>query len=241
MTCFRFLSLAVICGGFSLLLLGCGRGDASSPAASIAAPAVAADDASSAASPASTTSDVGQPSTAPAKSQANNFPEVVLKTTLGDIRLRLNGEQAPLTVDNFLSNYARRGFYDGTIFHYVHSGEMVIAGGYTSDFEPKPTRAPIANEATNGLTHKRGTVAMIRDPQYAQSATSQFFINLKDNASFNHSGEETSEEFGYCVFGEVIAGMDVVDAIASAAVHDQGDFVNTPVTPVVIETVEQVK
>ena len=118
---------------------------------------------------------------------------------------------------------------------------MIIAGGYSPEFVPRETRAPIANEATNGLPHKRGTIAMIRDPEYAQSATSQFFINLKDNDSFNHRGTETSEEFGYCVFGEVISGMDVVDAIAATPVHDHGDFVSTPVTPVVIQSVEQVK
>ena len=82
---------------------------------------------------------------------------------------------------------------------------------------------------------------MIRDPEYAQSATSQFFINLKDNENFDHRGTETGEDYGYCVFGEVIAGMDVVDAIAGAAVHDQGDFISTPVTPILIESVEQVK
>jgi cyclophilin family peptidyl-prolyl cis-trans isomerase len=234
--------LTGICCSLALAVVGCGKGE-TTPAASIAVAGTATAGESGIESTSAPSAKAGKQDSAAAKAraQANNFPEVILKTTHGEIHLRLNAEKAPRTVDNFLANYARRGFYDGTIVHYVQSGDMLIAGGFTADFEPKPTRAPIVNEATNGLLHKRGTIAMIRDPEYAQSATSQFFINLKDNAAFDHRGTETSEEYGYCVFGEVVSGMDVVDAIASAEVHDQGDFVSTPVTPIVIQAVEQVK
>lgn len=243
MTCTRSLFVAALCCLPAVFATGCGQSDTTTPTASIAATGTADAGASSRESSPAANPQAGQQDSAAAKAraQASNFPEVVLKTTHGEIHLRLNAEKAPRTVDNFLANYARRGFYEGTIVHYVQSGDMLIAGGYTAEFEPKPTRAPIVNEATNGLMHKRGTIAMIRDPEYAQSATSQFFINLKDNAAFNHRGTETSEEYGYCVFGEVISGMEVVDAIASAEVHDHGDFVSTPVTPIVIQSVEQVK
>lgn len=230
---FRRLSLLMIACLAMGAWTGCGKGDAP-PAASIEAGGN-----EQAAGP--SLKPAGQSNTAPAEHDSR-YPEVVIHTSLGDIRVRLNAEKAPVTVDNFLANYVRRGFYDGTIFHYVDAeGKMLAAGGFTADYQAREPRAPIINEATNGLKNVRGTIAMARDHAFAQSATSQFFINLADNPDLDHRGTETSEDYGYCVFGEVVAGMDVVDAIAQVKVHDQGDFINTPVQPVIIESVEQVK
>lgn len=224
-----------VAGAMLLALAGCNRGE-NAPAASIEAPEVA-----TTAETVTHTGPVVGPKVERPKPQVDLFPEVVIKTTLGAIRVRLNAEKAPVTVDNFLANYARRGFYNGTLVHYVDSGKMLIAGGFTADLQPKEARAPILNEANNKLSNKRGTIAMVRDAEYAQSATSQFFINLVDNADLDHVSTESGADYGYCVFGEVIEGMEVVDAIAKTPVHDQGDFVSTPVEPVVIESVEQVK
>lgn len=216
---------------------GCNRGETTAPTASIEGEAPAAESAAN---------DVASNESTPTKKQKrakpkeNLFPEVLIKTSLGEIRVRLNAEKAPVTVDNFLANYVRRGFYSGTVVHYV-ADTMAIAGGFTSDLQPKEVRAPILNEATNGLLNKRGTLAMVRDAEYSQSATSQFFINLADNPDLDHKSTESGADYGYCVFGEVIAGMEIVDAIAKVAVHDKGDFVSTPVEPIVIESIEQVK
>ena len=181
-------------------------------------------------------------SSTPAQGQMRGgCPEVLLKTSEGDIRLRLDAEKAPLTVDNFLSNYVNRGFYDGTVIHYVEKGFMLAGGGYTADLQPKPTRAFIKSEANNGLKNKRGTVAMVRQPDHADSAASQFFINLVDNPGLNHAEAEGADKEGYCVFGEVIVGMDVVDRIAEVQVADRGAFPKTPVTPVVIKSAEWIR
>lgn len=229
---------------FAIALLaafsGCGKGE-SAPPASIGQPT--AEDASKATVVSeSSDSTATTPASVTKKAvQVNLYPEVLIKTSLGEIRVKLNAEKSPLTVENFLDNYVRRGFYNGTVVHYVAADSMLAAGGFTDKFEAKETRAPIMNEAANGLKNKKGTLAMARDPMYAHSATSQFFVNLVDNPSFDHAGTESSEEFGYCVFGEVIAGQSVIDAIAKTAVHDQGDFVSTPVEAIVIESIEQVK
>jgi peptidyl-prolyl cis-trans isomerase A (cyclophilin A) len=135
-------------------------------------------------------------------------PRVVLETSLGDIEIALDPENAPITVENFLA-YVDEGFYDGTIFHRVIPDFMVQGGGMTPDMRPKPTRAPIENEADNGLENDRGTIAMARTAA-VNSATSQFFINVKDNIFLNHS----PRNFGYAVFGRVTDGMDVADAIS---------------------------
>ncbi len=227
---FLVISMAV------LAVTGCGG--ETPPAASIEeSPATAAPEKKEAAN-----AGVASSASAPrSKPQANLFPEVLIKTSQGEIRVRLNAEKAPVTVDNFLANYVSRDFYTGTIVHYVDANKMWIAGGFDSQFVPKEVRAPILNEADNGLKNKRGTIAMVRDPQYSQSATSQFFFNLVDNADLDHTGTAEGDDFGYCVFGEVVSGMDVVDAIAKAAVHDHADFVSTPIEPIVIQSVEQVK
>lgn len=162
--------------------------------------------------------------------QASNNPRVTIHTSMGDIRLELFQEQAPVTVANFLQ-YARDGYYNGTIFHRVISYFMVQGGGMTADMQPKPGRDPIVNEADNGLKNIRGTVAMARTGE-VNSATSQFFINVELNGTLDHSGTENSRTWGYAVFGKVIQGMDVVDEIRFVEVVN-----DVPVTPVVIESV----
>jgi cyclophilin family peptidyl-prolyl cis-trans isomerase len=135
-----------------------------------------------------------------------------MKTTKGDITLELYPDKAPITVENFLS-YVDEKFYDGTIFHRVIKKFMIQGGGYTEDFTEKPSKANIQNEATNGLKNKRGTISMARMPA-PHTASNQFFINHADNPFLDHKSK-TAEEYGYCVFGKVIEGMDVVDAIAN--------------------------
>jgi peptidyl-prolyl cis-trans isomerase A (cyclophilin A)/peptidyl-prolyl cis-trans isomerase B (cyclophilin B) len=144
-------------------------------------------------------------------SLAKANPKVLMKTTKGDIVIELFPQKAPITVKNFLS-YVDEGFYDGTIFHRVIKGFMIQGGGYTTELHRKSTKPPIKNEATNGLSNKRGTIAMARTMDI-NSATAQFFINLVDNTFLDHR-DNTPEGYGYCVFGRVIQGMDVVDAIA---------------------------
>ena len=161
--------------------------------------------------------------------------EVIIKTSLGDINLELNNEKAPITVENFIS-IAESGYYEGTIFHRVINGFMIQGGGLTADMSNKSSgTSPIQNEANNGLSNDRGTIAMARtmDPH---SATSQFFINHKDNGFLNHTGE-TSQGWGYAVFGVVTDGMDVVDQIAEVATGSSGAYQDVPQEVIKIEAV----
>ncbi len=159
-------------------------------------------------------------------------PRVSLDTTKGRIVIELYADKAPKTVKNFL-DYVRAGFYNGTIFHRVIPGFMVQAGGFTPDMTEKPTRPPIPNEADNGLQNQRGTLAMARtsDPN---SAASEFFINVANNAPLNFRGK-TADGWGYAVFGNVVEGMDVVDAIVQVPTTTKGPYENVPVQPVVIQ------
>jgi cyclophilin family peptidyl-prolyl cis-trans isomerase len=163
---------------------------------------------------------------------AESNPEVTLHTSMGDIRLKLYADKAPATVENFLQ-YARDGHYDGTTFHRVISYFMIQGGGYTVDHQLKPTREPVQNEANNGLSNERGTIAMARtnDPH---SATSQFFINVELNAELNFTSTANSRAWGYTVFGRVTDGMDVVNEIRLVPTGAQ----DVPVEPVLIESVE---
>lgn len=162
-------------------------------------------------------------------------PVVLVSTTHGEFTVELFKEQAPVSVQNFLS-YVADGFYDGTIFHRVIPGFMIQGGGYTTDMVEKPTRPPILNEATNGLSNTRGTVAMART-QALRSATAQFFVNIADNrAELDHRGY-SPRDFGYAVFGRVIAGMDVCDAIAAMKRQTVGSFSDVPIEPVIIKSV----
>ena len=160
--------------------------------------------------------------------------KAVMETSFGTITLELNEEKAPETVRNF-AEYAREGHYDGTIFHRVIDGFMIQGGGFTNSMDQKPTHAPIRNEAMNGLKNARGTIAMART-MIVDSATSQFFINLVDN-DFLDFTSPTPQGFGYAVFGRVIDGMDVVDAIAKVKTGFNGPHQNVPEEPVVIKRV----
>ena len=157
---------------------------------------------------------------------------VIINTSKGAITLELYPAQAPETVQNFLE-YANQGFYEGTIFHRVISHFMIQGGGMTEDLNPKPTRAPIQNEADNGLKNLRGTIAMARTNE-PNSATSQFFINVEANPELDHKDTSSARSWGYAVFGHVVDGMDVVDSIRFVQTGP-GDV---PVVPVVITSVE---
>lgn len=163
--------------------------------------------------------------------EQNRNPQVRLKTNKGDITLTLYEGKAPETVANFLS-YVKEGHYDGTVFHRVITDFMIQGGGFDEEMNHKATKKPIKNEADNGVTNKRGTIAMARTAD-VNSATAQFFINVVDNPFLNHRGESRAE-YGYCVFGEVTDGMDVVDIIRHIPTKQKGMHQNVPVEPVVI-------
>ncbi len=163
-------------------------------------------------------------------------PRVLIKTNLGNITIELNAEKAPKSVGNFL-NYVQQGFYNGTVFHRVISNFMIQGGGFTSDFQRKPTNPAIMNEAQNGLKNVKGSVAMARtnDPH---SATAQFFINVKDNSFLDHRSP-TPRGWGYAVFGKVVKGMDVVEKIRNVQTGRKGPFrQDVPLKNIVIEKVE---
>ena len=160
--------------------------------------------------------------------------QAVMETTKGKIVLELFSDKAPVTVKNFI-DYAKSGFYDGTVFHRVIPGFMIQGGGFPPDMGRKETKASIKNEADNGLKNERGTVAMARTPD-PDSASSQFFINLVNNASLNHRGK-TPDGWGYAVFGKVVEGMDVADSIAKVATGAKGPFRDVPIDPVIIQKV----
>jgi len=164
------------------------------------------------------------------------LPEVILHTSKGPIRLELYADQAPLSVENFL-RYARDGHYDGTIFHRVISDFMIQGGGFDTGLNQRPTREAITNEADNGLSNERGTVAMARTGM-PHSATAQFFINVTDNPALNHRGKQSGQAWGYAVFGRVVEGMDVVDEIRFVETRQVGPMGDVPVEPVLIERVE---
>jgi len=161
------------------------------------------------------------PAVAMAAESAGGKVTVKLDTSKGAIVLELDAAKAPKTVANFVE-YVKAGYYDGLIFHRVIKGFMAQGGGVTADYQSKPTRPPIVNEAGNGLKNQRGTIAMARTGE-VNSATGQFFINLVDNAFLDHR-DDSPAGFGYCVFGRVVKGMDVVDAIAALPTGPGGPF-----------------
>jgi peptidyl-prolyl cis-trans isomerase B (cyclophilin B) len=166
-------------------------------------------------------------------------PVVVLDTSLGSITITLDAERAPITVGNFLA-YVNRGHYDNTIFHRVNEGYVVIGGGFTPDLKEKPAELVVANEAYNHLKNRRGTIAMYRSPDIINSARSQFFFNVADNTRLDFK-DRTVDGYGYCAFGEVTAGLEVVDRIAATKVEDRPKFEKIPAETVLIRSARQVR
>lgn len=232
--------------GWSLALVGrsdTGRGPAEPVARAQAArsESLAADQAPSTGPvqpPAGTRAVQVPPLQAPADGPAPGNPVVVVSTSLGDITLELFKDRAPVSVANFLG-YVTDGFYAETVFHRVKQGFMIQGGGYTAALVEKPTRPPIQNEATNGLRNLRGTVAMARRAQL-RSATAQFYINVVDNRTLDHTGY-APDEFGYAVFGRVLGGMDAVDRIAAVPTRTTADMQDVPVEPVIIRSARVIK
>lgn len=167
------------------------------------------------------------------------YPIVSLKTSLGEVTLKLDAKRAPRSVNNFL-HYVQSGHYNQTIFHQVQEGYVVLGGSYSPDLTEKDGRYPIPNEAGNGLKNVRGTIAMARQPDEIDSATCQFFINLNDNPNLDHIGEQP-DEFGFCVFGEVIKGMEVLDRMSRVEVQATEQFEQLPVETVLLETARRVR
>ena len=169
-----------------------------------------------------------------APAMAGENPQVIMETSKGTVVIELFDDKAPMTTANFVS-YVQAKFYDNTIFHRVMRDFMIQGGGFTADMQKKKNRSPIRNEADNGLKNNTGTIAMARtnDPH---SATSQFFINVKDNTFLNYKSK-TPNGWGYCVFGRVIKGMEVVRAIETVRTTSKGYYQNVPVEPVVIKSI----
>jgi len=160
-------------------------------------------------------------------------PQVIIETSMGDIKVELFKEKAPITVKNFLG-YVKDGFYDGLVFHRVIKDFMIQGGGLNENLEQKKPKFAIKNEATNGLSNTRGTLAMARTA-IVDSATSQFFINTVDNLFLNHQGKQP-DRYGYCVFGQVLEGMDVVDQIRAVKTGNKNGHSDVPVEPVFIKS-----
>ncbi len=159
---------------------------------------------------------------------------VLVSTSMGDVKIALYEKEAPETVKNFLS-YVNDKFYDGTIFHRVIGGFMIQGGGFTPEMQQKPTKEPVKNEAANGLKNEVGTIAMART-QDPHSATAQFFINLKNNDFLNYQNDSV-QGAGYCIFGKVVEGLDVVQKIERVQTGRKGMLSDVPVEPVVIKSI----
>ena len=220
--CLTLLALAVACG--------CGHSDsgqppkASVPGTGDTAPSTGA---SAAATPQTPTVDA-------------QHPKVLIETSLGNITVQLDRKNAPLSVYNFLM-YTNASFYDKTIVHQVYKGQAILAGGYDTIMAAKPTHPAVRSEADNGLKNLRGSIAMVRQRDDIHSATSQFFINVADNPDLDYK-ERTPDGYGYCVFGKVIDGIDVVDAINKVEVVDKRDspeFERTPKEQIVIKSIRE--
>jgi cyclophilin family peptidyl-prolyl cis-trans isomerase len=218
---FGALAFAVLGG-----LVGCGSKDGA-PAASVPGPALGSPDGKTAAKP------------APVDERLVRFPKVQLETNLGAITLELDATKAPLTVENFLS-YVDSGFYDQTVFHQVIKDYAVVGGSFDPKMNEKKPQLPIRNEAHNGLKNQKGTIGMARAPNLIDSVTSQFYINLGDNTSLDHKNQ-TVEGYGYCVFGKVVAGQDVLNKIAGVTVSDREGFEKIPVDAVTIKSARRAK
>lgn len=208
------------------------------PAAAAGGPSVAAQAPKTAQTPRQAKPAQAPPLQAPALTPAPGNPVAVISTSLGDMRIELFKDKAPVSVGNFLQ-YVKEGFYTGTVFHRVIPGFMIQGGGFTPALVKKDNHPPILNEATNGVRNTRGTLAMARTAQL-RSATSQFYINVADNAALDHV-DETPQRFGYAVFGRVLSGMEVADKIVAVPTHSTQAMDNVPVTPVIIKSITLVK
>jgi peptidyl-prolyl cis-trans isomerase B (cyclophilin B) len=213
------------------LAAGCGGGSEPEPETEAAAPPPAA--------PGDSAEDAGlevsdeEPEEGGSDIAPGAYPVVEMHTNFGTVALELYPDKAPKTVENFLS-YVRAGFYDGTIFHRVVPGFVIQGGGFTAEMVKKDTEAPIENEADNGLLNLKGAICMARTME-PQSATSQFFINTKDNPALDFR-ERSPQGWGYAVFGKVIEGIDVVEQIEGTPTGNQGQYQNVPIEVVVIES-----
>jgi peptidyl-prolyl cis-trans isomerase B (cyclophilin B) len=211
-----------------LAAVGCQRGGSGQPAASVPGPN------GQKAGP-------GGSASAGAKQDAAH-PLVVVETSLGSFTVRLDADKAPLTVDNFL-RYVAAKHYDGTIFHQVQKSypKVVLGGAFTTDLKERPTRIPpVRNEADNGAKNRRGTIAMARQPDVIDSATAMFFINLSDNDILDYK-DRTPEHYGYCVFGEVTEGLDVVEGIAQAPLRETQGGQSTPIDVIAIKSIQRLR
>jgi cyclophilin family peptidyl-prolyl cis-trans isomerase len=180
---------------------------------------------------------VNLPGCSEAGGGAAGGPVVLMATSQGEVKIELFEKEAPETVKNFLA-YVNEGFYDGTIFHRVIPGFMIQGGGFTEDMQQKPVKPAIKNEAANGLTNDTGTLAMART-NMIDSATSQFFVNVNDNDFLNHQ-DTSMQGFGYCVFGRVIEGVDVVSAIERVQTGRKGLHADVPQEPIIIQSMKVV-
>lgn len=226
--------------GMLLSTVGCGQSDSTGATAQInGAPGASGTDVSTSTTTPGTTT-FGKAAALP-KAPAGDplHPIVELQTSAGKITLELDAENAPGTVRNFL-NYVNSEAYNSTVFHYVDAGGMILGGGFNSELEPIEVLPPIRNEAHNGLKNVAGTIAMSRPFDFIDGATSQFFINMRDNAALDHTGPG-EEEYGYCVFGKVTSGLEVVEQIAQTPVHTEGDFTLTPKQRVVVQSARFVR
>jgi peptidyl-prolyl cis-trans isomerase A (cyclophilin A) len=217
--------------GLSLLAVGCKKGDTSQPTAATEGNAAAANTA-------------GNPAPATPKVEQDPLhPVVTIETSLGAFKVRLDAEKAPITVNNFL-DYVAAHHYDQTIFHQVLGGKeyprVVIGGAFTADLVEKKAGVPIRNEAHNGLKNRKGTIGMARQPDAIDSATCHFYVNLADNAVLDHK-DRTAEKYGYCVFGEVVEGFDVIEQIGQVPVRDADKFDRLPAQTVAIKTARRIK
>ncbi|MCE9548623.1 MAG: peptidylprolyl isomerase [Planctomycetia bacterium] len=224
----RWLLACLAAAGCLIATVGCSKTDSPGVTASV----------SGASAVGGTSRASATPDATPA--QDTMHPLVRIETTLGSVTVELDGERAPITVKNFLW-YANHGHYEKTIFHQVVPGYVAIAGGYGLDQVEKPTHIEIRNEADNGLKNRRGTISMARRPDVVNSSTSQFFFNLSDNANLDQRSRNKPEEFGYCVFGRVTEGQDVLDRISKAPVTNSPKLQSTPATPIVIKSVTRVR
>lgn len=215
------LTLAGCSGGEKAPTDASANGTASTPAAT--------------ANPAAT-----DPAAAPKAAPAEAPPQVAIETSMGKIVVQLDPKKAPITVENFLS-YVEAGEYDQTIFHQVWKDYVIVAGTYDQQLQAKKPRTEIFNEADNGLRNVRGTIAMSRLPEARHSATRQFFFNMADNAVLDHQNRDADEAYGYCVFGTVVEGLDVLDRIGNVPVHDTPELEQIPVETVMINTVRRIR